>query len=378
MVATSSLTKAILVQVIFPQSADLAADRAELESLAMAAELQLLFYCSCRRKLPDSKYFLGSGKVTELSAIIAELKPDVVVFNHTLTPIQGRNLEKAFNCAVIDRTQLILQIFAKRAQSFAGKLQVELARLEHEASRLVRGWTHLERQRGGGGFLGGPGEKQIEMDRRVLKQKIVMVKKRLVKLENQQEQNRHAREQKRIPTVALVGYTNAGKSTTFNLLNTTNVTVKNMLFTTLDLCARRIYLPDFLFKHAILIDTVGFIRELPHELIKAFHATLEEVKHATLILHLLDAADPHRNEKRQVVNEVLTELSADTIPQLEVWNKIDTLENPVLPHVDYRESGEPWRVWISARTGEGKAEILRAITELLNGIVEKESNLSTI
>ncbi len=372
MFVTPTLTKAILVQIRFTQETDLAADRAELESLAMAAELEVVFYCCCRRQLPDNKYFLGSGKVDELNRIISELKPEVVVFNHRLTPIQTRNLEKAFNCTVIDRTQLILLIFGKRAKSFAGKLQVELARLEHETSRLVRGWTHLERQRGGGGFVGGPGEKQLEMDRRVLKQKIIVIKKRLIKLENQQAQNRHSREQNRVPTIALVGYTNAGKSTTFNLLSTTKVTVKNMLFTTLDLCTRRIYLPDATVKNAILIDTVGFIRELPHELIKAFHATLEEVKHATLILHLLDAVDPHRYEKRAVVNEVLTQLSANEIPQLEVWNKIDALENPILPHSDYREPNQPWRVWISAGNKIGKSELLRAISECLNSILEKQ------
>jgi GTPase len=266
-------------------------------------------------------------------------------------------------CRVLDRSGLILDIFAQRAHSFEGKLQVELARLEHVSTRLVRGWTHLERQRGGIGLRGGPGEKQLEIDRRLLGKRVVAIKKRLAKLSQQRQQNRRTRKKSSSPTIALVGYTNAGKSTLFNLLTSGETYVANKLFATLDSTLRRIHLPSF--GTAIVADTVGFIRDLPHELIKAFHATLEETAEADLLLHIIDANDSQKNKKIEVVNKVLEEVGAAQVPQLRVLNKIDLLEE-FESRIDYGKDGLPTRVWMSSIDGVGKELLEDAVREMMS------------
>ena len=337
--------KAILVYVSFAKTKIFPEDLEEFRNLATSSGVEIVEEIVCRRPSPDPKYFIGQGKVEEIHSHVLLHEAEVVMFNHQLSPIQERNLEKYLGTEIVDYTQLILNIFAKRARSFAGKLQVELARLEHMSTRLVRGWTHLERQRGGIGLRGGPGEKQIEIDRRMLRRKINSLKKRLAKLEKQRVQNRRARKRSRIPVIALVGYTNAGKSTLFNKLVSADVKEDDQLFTTLDPTSRRMYLPNF--GSVILIDTVGFIRDLPHELIDAFHATLEETNEADLLLHVIDAHDQEKNRKIEIVNEVLKEIGADKIPQLQVFNKIDLLLD-FTTRVDLDENNLPKRVWLSA------------------------------
>lgn len=284
------------------------------------------------------------------------------MFNYQLTPAQECNLEQFLKCAIFDRTEIILDIFAKRARSFAGKLQVDLARLEHMSTRLVRGWTHLERQRGGIGLRGGPGETQLEVDRRILRQKVAALKKRIAKLEKQRAQNRRARQRSKIPTIALVGYTNAGKSSLFNKLTSADTGVADLVFTTLDPLLRRIYLPSF--GMVIIADTVGFIRDLPHELIDAFHATLEETTAADLLLHVIDASDPQKSEKIEIVNQVLTKIGADRVLQLQVLNKIDLLSE-FRPRIEVDVSGLPQKVWLSVKGSMGISLLLEAIQKLL-------------
>lgn len=357
--------KAVLVYVNFAhvEAIATAQDLAEFRHLVVSAGVKIVADISVRRDAPDPKYFIGSGKTAVVHSQVLLHQADLVIFNHPLSPAQERNLEQFFCCKVIDRTKLILNVFAERARSFAGKLQVELARLEHMATRLVRGWTHLERQRGGIGLRSGPGETQLEADRRVLRQKITNLKKRLEKLEKQRAQNRRARKRAMLPTVALVGYTNAGKSTLFNqLLAHDAVVTANQLFTTLDPTLRRIYLPDF--GTVIIADTVGFIRDLPHELIDAFHATLEETKEANLLLHVIDASDTEKNKKIEVVNKVLAEIGAEKILQLQVFNKIDLMDN-FEPRIDYDNSGLPQRVWVSATNRLGMSMLLEAIRKIL-------------
>jgi GTP-binding protein HflX len=268
----------------------------------------------------------------------------------------------------LDRTNLILDIFAKRARSFEGKLQVELAQLEHLATRLVRGWTHLERQRGGIGLRGGPGETQLETDRRILRQKVAGLKQRLAKLAKQRLQNRRARSRAAVPTIALVGYTNAGKSTLFNLLTSEKIYVADKLFATLDPTLRRIDLPSF--GGVIIADTVGFIRDLPHELIKAFHATLEEVREADLLLHVIDASDHRRDEKIEVVNKTLAEIGASQVPQLQVLNKIDLLAE-FEPRVDVDANDFPVRAWLSSVSGKGIDLLINAIKKIVSSGLEE-------
>lgn len=304
---------------------------------------------------------MGSGKAEEIDSQVKLLQAEVVLFNHELTPAQGRNLEKLFGCRVLDRTELILDIFAQRARTFEGKLQVELAQLEHLKTCLIRGWTHLERQKGGIG-LRGPGETQLETDRRLLDVRIKTIKNRLSKVMKQREVQRRSRKRAIISTVSLVGYTNAGKSTLFNQLTESHVYVADKLFATLDPTLRHIELPQV--GKVILADTVGFIRELPHDLVAAFRATLEETRQADLLLHIVDAHSPDKQELINDVDMVLKEVGASEVPQLLVLNKID-INNQQEPRIDYDVNGKPKAVWISALKNQGIDLLLQAIHELL-------------
>jgi GTPase len=333
----------------------------ECVELALSAGLDILTIVTAKRATPNPKYFVGTGKADELRCQVIALKADLVLFNHDLAPAQGRNLEKLLECRVIDRTELILDIFAQRARSFEGKLQVELAQLQHLSSCLVRGWTHLERQKGGIG-LRGPGETQLETDRRLLAVRIKSIKKRLSKVASQRNQSRQARRKASVPTIALVGYTNAGKSTLFNHLTQADVYVEDQLFATLDPTLRRLQLSTM--GEVVLADTVGFIRDLPHELVAAFRATLEEVCQADLLLHVIDMHHDQRDELHESVMQVITELGAEHVPMLMVYNKID-LKPDVQPRIDYQDANEPARVWVSAQTGDGLELLNQAITELL-------------
>jgi GTP-binding protein HflX len=320
----------------------------EFEELARSAGATVVDVVTSRRSTPDTKYFIGSGKVEELTAKVKELQAELVLFNHTLTPSQERNLEKVLECRVLDRTGLILDIFAQRARSHEGKLQVELAQLKHISTRLIRGWTHLERQRGGIG-LRGPGETQLETDRRLLANRIKQINKRLEKVRQQREQNRQARRKADVPTVSLVGYTNAGKSTLFNALTAADVYAENKLFATLDPTLRKLELDGG--QSLILADTVGFIRHLPHDLVESFRSTLQETEEAHLLLHVIDASDDMRMDNIQAVETVLHEIGADDVPRIDIMNKVDRLELP--PTIDRDESGRVVRIWVSARTGAG-------------------------
>jgi GTP-binding protein HflX len=313
-----------------------------------------------RRQRPDPKLFCGRGKLEEVAAAAAELNAGFVVFNHELSPAQERNLERELERPVMDRTEVILEIFAQRARTREGKLQVELAQLEHLSTRLVRGWTHLERQRGGLGKTGGPGEKQIELDRRYIGQRVRVLKGKLEQLRTRRELQRRARARGDVLSVSLVGYTNAGKSTLFNSLARARAYSADQLFATLDTTTRRIWLPRA--GNVVLSDTVGFIRDLPHSLVAAFRATLEETVRADLLLHVVDAASPARAEQVDEVNKVLAEIGADAVPQLLVWNKIDLAA--LEPGVDRDEYGKIRRIRVSARTGDGLDDLRAAITEI--------------
>lgn len=364
--------RAVLVHINFP-AGGMQEDLAEFEELARSAGADPVSIITGTRAAPEPRYFVGSGKAEEIRAVVSANKAEIVLFNHALSPAQERNLEKLFQCRVLDRTGLILDIFAQRARSFEGKLQVELALLKHMSTRLVRGWTHLERQRGGIG-LRGPGETQLETDRRLLRGKIQYITKRLVKVRQQREQGRRARRRAVIPTVALVGYTNAGKSTLFNYLTGSEVYVANRLFATLDPTLRRVDLPEI--GPVILADTVGFIRHLPHDLVEAFQATLEEVVEADLLLHVVDANDDNRQANIDQVNAVLKTIEADRVPQMLVYNKIDLCKdfNSLL---DHNIESEVKRVQVSALTGAGIPGLLSAITELLGHDIVKRSLVLT-
>jgi len=313
-----------------------------------------------RRQRPDPKLFCGRGKVDEIAAAAAELNAGVVVFNHELTPAQERNLEREIERPVMDRTEVILEIFAQRAQTSEGKLQVELAQLEHLSTRLVRGWTHLERQRGGLGKTGGPGEKQIELDRRYIGKRVRVLRGKLEQLRGRRALQRRARARGDVLSISLVGYTNAGKSTLFNALARARAYSADQLFATLDTTTRRIWMPDA--GSVVLSDTVGFIRDLPHSLVAAFRATLEETVRADLLLHVVDAASPARAEQIEEVDKVLAEIGADPVPQLLVWNKIDLAG--LEPGVDRDEYGKIRRIRVSARTGDGLGDLRAAIAEI--------------
>jgi len=312
------------------------------------------------RKRPDPALYAGSGKVEEIDLAARGLNAGYVVFNHALSPAQQRNLEKKLECRVMDREELILEIFAERAQTNEGKLQVELARLEHLSTRLVRGWSHLERQRGGLGKTGGPGEKQIELDRRMIGVRVRMLKGKLLQLRDRRGVQRRARVRRDVLSVSLVGYTNAGKSTLFNALTHAKGYTADRLFATLDTTTRRVWIPDA--GNVTVSDTVGFIRDLPHRLVAAFRATLEETVHADLLLHVVDAASPARDEQAEEVDKVLVEIGAEGIPRLEVWNKIDLIEG-LEPAVERDEYGRICRVRVSARTGAGLDGLRSAIAE---------------
>ncbi|GMG85880.1 ribosome rescue GTPase HflX [Biformimicrobium ophioploci] len=351
---------AVLVHLDF-SSISSPEDPREFEELAISAGADPVAFVFGRRATPDPKTFVGKGKLEEIRTMVKGHEAELVIFDHTLSPSQERNLEHELKCRVLDRTGLILDIFAQRARTHEGKLQVELAQLRHMSTRLVRGWTHLERQKGGIG-LRGPGETQLETDRRLLRARIDNIEKRLQKVRGQRQQGRRSRERAELPTLSLVGYTNAGKSTLFNRITKAGVYVKDQLFATLDPTMRRIDLPNV--GAAVLADTVGFISHLPHRLVQAFRATLEEAANATLLLHVVDGAAEDRLHIIDEVRAVLEEIDAHEIPQLMVYNKIDLLQD-VAPHIDRNEAGEPVAVWLSARTGEGVDLLLEAIAERL-------------
>lgn len=336
-------------------------DPQEFQELARSAGAEAVGFVNVARHQPSAKFLIGSGKVEELHDLVKHGEAELVIFNHTLTPSQERNLERALECRVLDRTGLILDIFAQRARTHEGKLQVELAQLEHMSTRLVRGWTHLERQKGGIG-LRGPGETQLETDRRLLRVRIRQIKQRLEKVRGQREQARRGRRRADIPSVSLVGYTNAGKSTLFNALTESDVYAANQLFATLDPTLRRLELDDV--GPVVLADTVGFIRHLPHKLVESFRATLEESSNADLLLHVIDAHEPERDQQIEQVLAVLGEIGANELPMLEVYNKVDLMEG-IEPQIQRDADGKPQRVWVSARDGLGLDLVRQAIAELL-------------
>lgn len=351
---------ALLVHV--SHGADCNLQRAEFEELAAGSGANVV--CSVPFKLlrPEPRYFVRSGQAQFIADAVKDSCAELVIFGDSLSPSQERNLEALFQCRVLDRNGLILDIFAQRARSFEGNLQVELAQLRHLSTRLVRGWTHLERQKGGIG-LRGPGETQLETDRRLLAIRIKSLNAKLDKVVKQRDQQRAQRLKNEVPTVSLVGYTNAGKSTVFNALTRAGVYQADQLFATLDTTLRSLTLPTR--DKVVLADTVGFIRDLPHELVAAFRATLEETRDASLLLHVVDAADEQAAERIDNVNEVLDMIGADTVPQLMVYNKIDQMDETEA-HVERNEEGVPMRAWVSAHTGAGMDELLLAVADLLH------------
>jgi GTP-binding protein HflX len=335
-------------------------DLQEFTQLAVSAGALPVATVTGRRERPDPRYFLGSGKAQELRGIAHASDADVILVDHALSPSQERNLEELIERRVLDRNGLILDIFAQRARSFEGKLEVELAQLKHIASRLVRGWTHLERQKGGIG-LRGPGETQLETDRRIIAQRVRVLTRRLARIQQQRETGRQTRAEIPVPSLALVGYTNAGKSTLFRALTGADAYVADQLFATLDPTVRRMRLPGG--TAVVVADTVGFIRELPHELVAAFQSTLTETRAATLLLHVVDASNPRRDEQIAQVNGVLAEIGASEIPQILLYNKIDRLESA--PRIDRDASGRATAVWISAQERLGLELLSRAVAERL-------------
>ncbi|MHB8912027.1 MAG: ribosome rescue GTPase HflX [Lysobacter sp.] len=346
----------------------------EFADLARSAGATVVAVLTARIDRPNAAMLIGSGKLEEVKAAAAASGADLILVNHPLSPGQERNLERLLECRVVDRTGLILDIFSQRAHSSEGKLQVELAQLKHMSTRLIRGWTHLERQRGGSIGLRGPGETQLETDRRLLQKRLEQLQKRLDKVEVQRTQMRRARLRSELPRVALVGYTNAGKSTLFNALTGADAYIADQLFATLDPTVRRIELPG---GGMVLADTVGFVRDLPHALVAAFRATLSEAREADLLLHVVDAADPLRNDRIAQVDEVLNEIGAGDIPQVLVFNKIDRIvlrqaqdgrltddQNTMEPRHDHPGEGRQ-RVWLSARDGVGMDLLRAALAEAL-------------
>ena len=339
---------AILVALDFGDP-DVAEGLEELRRLTESAGVLPVGVIQGRRARPDAAYFAGSGKVEEIGAAVRDKQAALVIFNHDLSPAQQRNLERVLRCGVVDRTSLILDIFAQRAQSHEGKVQVELAQLERLSTRLIRGWTHLERQKGGVG-LRGPGETQLETDRRLIGKRVKSLKERLEKLERQRHTQRRARTRNAVFSVSIVGYTNAGKSTLFNRLTHANAFAADQLFATLDTTSRRVFVPDV--GQVVVSDTVGFIKQLPHDLVEAFRATLEEAAQADLLLHVVDASSALRERQIEQVNIVLAEIGAAHLPQVLVMNKIDRVDLAA-PRVDRDEYGKIARIWVSAASGAG-------------------------
>lgn len=352
--------RAILVQVSVGERVS-AEQVNEFGELARSAGADIRGSVSGSRLAPNPRLFIGSGKVAQINALVEEQQADLVLFDHDLSPSQERNLEKELRCRVLDRSGLILDIFAQRARSFEGKLQVELAQLEHLSTRLVRGWTHLERQKGGIG-LRGPGETQLETDRRLLAQRIKQLNRKLERVRRQREQGRRTRRRAEIQTVSLVGYTNAGKSTLFNLVTESGVYVADQLFATLDPTLRRVDLGQG--QRMILADTVGFVRQLPHELVEAFRSTLQETREADLLLHVIDASDQNRRDRISQVNQVIAEIGAADVRQIEIFNKIDLIDEA--PRIQRDEEGRIVRVWLSAADGQGLELLVEALRESLS------------
>lgn len=359
--------RALLVHCHFAHAVDDNEDLDEFKALAVSAGAFVVDVVTTKRDVPQPKYFIGTGKAEEIQQMVQAHDIELVLVNHALSPSQERNLEKLLKVRVCDREGLILDIFASRARTFEGKLQVELAQLSHLSTRLVRGWTHLERQKGGIG-LRGPGETQLETDRRLLRNRVKHLEQRLEKVKQQRALSRKARSKNALFTVSLIGYTNAGKSTLFNRLTENQVYAADQLFATLDPTSRRIELPHI--GALILIDTVGFIRHLPHQLVQAFNATLEESRNADLLLHIVDASDPQRKEKMEQVHEVLKEIDADSLPQIEIFNKIDQVDGATsINRKD--DEGRVMRLGVSAVTGEGLDQLGEAIgSHITNQIIE--------
>lgn len=352
----------VLVHIDLGNGSD-ANDLREFEELVLSAGGDPVALLEGRRGSPHPGTFLGAGKIDELQGLVRDSEAHLVIFNHTLSPTQERNLEQILCCRVLDRTGLILDIFAQRARTHEGKLQVELAQLQHAMTRLVRGWTHLERQKGGIG-LRGPGETQLETDRRLIRARIVRLRKHLEKVRRQRELGRRSRQRSEVPTVSLAGYTNAGKSTLFNRLTQAGVLAEDKLFATLDPTMRRLDLPGI--GTTVFADTVGFVSHLPHQLVDAFRATLEEAARANLLLHVIDAACENRDENMYCVEQVLEQIGASDVPVLKVYNKIDLL-NDTSPRIDRGPDGKPVAVWLSALCEQGADLLMEAVGELLGG-----------
>jgi len=352
--------RAILVHVHFTREKD-DTDLAELKELAISAGAEVVAQVEASRPAPDAKLFVGTGKADEIAQLIKLHEANLIIFDHTLSPAQERNLERLLACRVLSRTGLILDIFAQRAHTFEGKLQVELAQLQYTSTRLVRGWTHLESQKGGIG-LRGPGETQLELDKRLIRNRLKMIKQRLEKVRGQRKLGRQSRKRSMVPTVSIVGYTNAGKSTLFNRLTGADVYAANQLFATLDPTLRQIQVPQL--GKVILADTVGFIRNLPHDLVDAFRATLEETVEADLLLHVIDASNPERELYQHQVEAVLTQIGAIEHPCIKVMNKIDLMDD-ITAKISRDEKRKPVEVWLSAQAGQGMDLLLAAIAELL-------------
>ena len=352
--------RAVLVHINF-RSLQFNEDIDEFIELTSSSGVHATVTITCNKNVPNARFYIGEGKLQEIKQAVMQQDADIVIFNHEITPAQERNLERELGCRVIDRVGLILDIFAQRARSYEGKLQVELAQLQHLSTRLIRGWTHLERQKGGIG-LRGPGESQLETDRRLIGKRIKTINARLDKVRSQRRQGAKQRTKSDIPVISLVGYTNAGKSTLFNYLTGSTVYAANKLFATLDPTLRRMHIaPDV---PVIIADTVGFIRHIPHDLIEAFHATLEETRQADLLLHIIDANDSLRHSHIEQVNQVIAQIGAANIPQIEVYNKIDLQEFP--PRMEMAGNGQPQRVWLSAKTGAGIEMLREAMCRLVS------------